>query len=150
MTGLKDALMKVSPNHSENFRKFAKSKFRSNMRVYRVGFDCMNGKCNIDDGVLYFGCLDGGFFTGVKVRSVRCKMFTLYCYSGFDGESISEVGCKDVTDWFVREYLRVGMCIDGDMHHKLKGDDKLSQCIYCDKSFTKKQRVVTTDCWSQI
>lgn len=150
MSELKSALLKEFPNYSENIRKFAKTKFRNNMRVYKVGFDCINGRVNVDDGALYFGYIDGGLLTGVKVRSVRCKMFTIYCYSNFGGKSISEVGYKDVTDWFIEKYLTIGMCIDGDTNHKLEGSDEISSCIYCGKSYTKKQKIIKKDYWEEL
>lgn len=149
MNELKEALLKVFPNHSENIRKFAKSKFRNGMKVYRIGFDCINGKCSVDDGVLYFGYIQQGFFTGVKVRSVRCKMFNIHCYAFFGGDSIHTVGYKDVTDWFIERYLEVGMCVDGDSNHYLVGDEKLSSCKYCGKKYTRKHKMIKKEWWEE-
>lgn len=141
--------MTLAENRSSPLRKLLLTKFQhssENLRRYAKGKGkdyCLSVIREIEDDRLLIGYFsDVGFFNGSNLHQVRCGNFKTWAFM--------PMGYEDVTEWFMDEYEKKGMCFSGDSNHVFKTNGSIRSCIYCGETQVKKEEVVKRVYWESV
>lgn len=138
---LYELLKSEFPNSSQNLAKFARK------RDFMKNHNCI---LKSSDGELYIGINDDGWLTGAKLISIACGDFQTWAFA-----TKETANCEDVTEWFINEYSKKGMCAYTDMRHtwhqgahdeELEDGDKRT-CEHCGKTETLHSKMVRKIWW---
>ena len=126
---------------SPNLKKYASSKKIKSLEHYiRIYKD--------SDRILHIGFIDDtNCFIGRRLLKIASGDFQSYAY-GING-------AEDVTQWFIDEYKKKGMCAyAGDWRHEWNVDENpqledgtVRTCIHCGKQETLKSKMVKKTWW---
>lgn len=136
-------LLSELPNSSQNLARFARTKkYKELKQHYRIW--------KSEDGELYIAYKsDNTLICGLKLIRAACGNFDTFAFP---------VIAEDVTEWFMREYKKKGMCAYTDMRHewdikepdKCLSDESKRVCIHCGKVEILKSKMVRKTWWEEL
>lgn len=137
-------LLKSNFTHSsDNLAKFARKKdyMKNYYRVLK------------SDGELFIGYMtDNNLLSGAKLTRIACGNFDTFAFAGVKNP-------EDVTEWFIGEYKKKGMCAYSgdwnhqwiqDSHEESLEDGSVRECKHCGKFEKLESKMVRKIWWSSV
>lgn len=119
--------------------------------IYKGTWNSFDGY-NKDKPVMYIGmkdrdnqcCFFGAALRQICVQGAKLK---IWCMNSRE-HHVEE--WEDITDWFFKEYQRIGVCaIHGDYAHNWVEDGDTRKCEYCGKREVKQHLWVPKGIWAE-
>lgn len=139
---LKESLKLKGNKYSYNFLKLSR-KQNNIYKVLLVPWDSISGHKS-KKGTLYFSSDSDSFgLSGMPVHRVRIADFSQSCCISFSSIPFREIKTKDVTDWFINQYMSKGKCMFDDWSHEwVKINSHSRKCSYCNKHESREVRTI--------
>jgi hypothetical protein len=152
----KPLVLGKSDKYSWRIFRFLRKYGRFGLRVYRVGWCPLDGIVPSDRGHLMFVLDDGDGWpiTAGVIRVTVVGNDACGCVINWSGKNWNQLEKEDVTDWFFREYARIGRCLFQPewSHNFVKINRNSRKCRHCGeihrRTVVTKKIIKRVDQWA--
>jgi hypothetical protein len=140
--------------YSNNLRKWLKKHDYDYMKAIWIKWDCIDGIESKEGSIYLFFSMDGPGYTGAELKRITTSPNSATgCFIGFGKVSCAEIEQKDVTEWFIKNYIEKGACLIHRFNHDYIQINKNSRkCRHCGDIQTRtiKQQKINkrVECWA--
>jgi hypothetical protein len=134
----------TSDKFSWNIYKLLTKYSTADIRVFKIGWNFAEGISTLEKGSLYFVIGDSPWpSTASIVRSTSVGPKAVVCCVSWSGVPWKRLDKEDVTEWFFREYSRIGRCLfQPEWAHDFTAINRNSRkCKHC--GVIQRREVVT-------